>query len=140
MKNILIFVMITSFCSIACADTVSMNLENKRELIRLGSYFDSTPAFVSFNEAVKKQLSQRMDVVFKEDAEFEVSYNTKLHSETFYDLFPKGSIYGLVNNRSFKLTCGFEVNDGGHITLKKSCAKKLARKIKALILSLRVFV
>jgi hypothetical protein len=108
--------------------------------IRHGGFFAVDPTFTSFKDEFKKQLAKKISVSFAEgNVDYLIQIETTFNRGSFYSLAPYGlyeaSVTNLEMSRQFYVgfKCGFEVNDGGNVTLKKRCAAKLARKVKHLL-------
>lgn len=108
--------------------------------IRHGGLFTKNPVFTLFREDFKKQLAKRTEVTFEEgNVDYIINYNYMLIQGTFYSLFPRGMVEAEVievatgETKEIYFHCAFEINDGGNMTLKKSCARKLARRVKKVL-------
>lgn len=99
------------------------------------------PYFTSFKDEVKAQLAKRIDgITFTNlNAEIIVEYSYATIVESLRSPFPMGAIYATVyiphtgEKHVIEFDILFQVNDGGNVTLKKSSAKKLARKVAKLL-------
>lgn len=95
------------------------------------------PRFVSFRDEVKREVLKRHQVGFvgADMAGVIVNYSYEIIHETFYSLFPEGTVFAEIvkiptyDKTTLRFNCPFSVNDGGNITLKPVCAKKLAKEI-----------
>lgn len=104
--------------------------------IRQGKLF-AEPAFLSFRNEVERAVAKRHHVEFmgKDVAEIVVTYEYGIIHETFYGLFLRGTVAAKILNVktdeeiAVQFDCAFSVNDGGHVTLRPVCARKLAKKI-----------
>lgn len=135
MKAIIVLAtLLLSFTSLATTIQI-----NGHDQIRHGAYFSINPTFTSFSDEVGEQLAQRADVkIVEANAEFIVNYQSSISQDTYNDLFPQGTvsakIYGPRSYYRFvTFACYFDVNDGGNVTLRVSCAKKLARKVAKIL-------
>lgn len=144
MKKLLLAFMIlsisiTSFAS-SNSEAPKVSINGGGE-IRHGNLFTTNPTFSSFKTEVENQLSKRTTVNFlnEEEADYVVNYKTRMLSVGFAYMNVKGIYSATVFNRktaeekSIKLKCGMVIHDGGNLTLKRRCAKKLAKKIIKLI-------
>ena len=110
--------------------------------VRYGSYFgDST--YVPLESQLTVELAKKsvMTSVERRYAGFvvaEIQCDYKFNPNTFYRLRHQANVEivaklknGLTVHRKFN--CDATVNDGGYQTLKKTCVKKMAQKIRTIL-------
>ena len=133
---ILLATLLLSFSAMALSFDVKGNGS-----IRHSGDFPGHPYFTFFKDEVKAQLAKRIDgITFtNQNAEIIITYSYATIVESIRSLFPMGGIYATVyiphtgEKHVIQFDILLKVNDGGNITLKKSSAKKLARKVAKLL-------
>jgi hypothetical protein len=146
MKNLLLFLAFTFLSINSYAKNFEIYLEGDAGQVMHGSELRGNYVYTSFDSYLEIELAKRKieiyPYMYKGYEGIYVTYQNKFDWDTFHSFLPKTDIsltleipnadgeYKVINS-SFK--CGFNIGAGGNATVKKSCAKKLAKRIKSIL-------
>lgn len=118
-----------------------VNLASDGGEIRHGSLLGDA-VFSSFTSELEVKLARMgVGISYSRYVDADVTYDYAFNPETFYSLNHRAVIDGAVTLKKkdisvpFIIHCGALVQDGGNQTLKMSCVRKLAKKIKSILKS-----